>query len=150
MLTEPVEIHFDDLDPQGVVHNSRYALFIERVLGAFWRRHGFSFRDGRPTKPDVFHVVAEFGVRYLAPIPGTGTVHVHLWLEHLGGSSARYGFRVSSVDGSVTHAEGHRVNIRVDQSTRRPTPWSDESRAVASLLLPEGAAAGAVLPEKVA
>jgi acyl-CoA thioester hydrolase len=145
VLTEPVEIYFDDLDPQGVVHNSRYALLIERVLGAFWQRHGFNFDNGRPSKPDVFHVVAEFGIRYLAPIHGTGTVHVHMWLEHLGGSSARYAFRVSAVDGSVTHAEGHRVNIRVDPATRRPTPWSDESRTVASLLLPEK-----LVPEKVA
>ena len=48
---ELVPVHFDDLDPMGMVHNAWYALLIERALATFWRRHGHTFRDGRPTTP---------------------------------------------------------------------------------------------------
>ena len=32
--TEPVPVHFDDLDPMGLVHNARYAVLLERALSA--------------------------------------------------------------------------------------------------------------------
>lgn len=80
---ELLPVQFDDLDPMGMVHNSRYALLIERALATFWRHHGHTFRGGRPTTADAFNVVKEFSIGYRAPIRGTGDVCVHFWLEHI-------------------------------------------------------------------
>ncbi|WP_213454598.1 acyl-CoA thioesterase [Rhizomonospora bruguierae] len=132
---EPIEIHFDELDAMGLVHNARYAVLLERALAGYWARYGHSYRGGRPTSPDAFTAVREFTIAYQVPIRGTGEVLVHFWLEHLGGSSAVYGFRFVSPDGSTTYAEGRRVNVRLDPATLRPAPWTDAARSVAVTLL---------------
>ena len=132
--TEPVVVHFDDLDAMGIVHNARYAVLLERALSAFWTRYGFSFAGGGPTQPDVVHAVAEYAISYRAPIRGTGPIAVHFWIERLGEASATYGFRVLSDDGSVLHAEGRRVNIKLDPATLRSTPWTPLARSVAERL----------------
>jgi acyl-CoA thioester hydrolase len=128
-------VHFDDLDPMGMVHNARYALLIERALTTFWNQCGHTFHDGRPITPDAFNVVKEFSISYRAPIRGTGDVLVHFWLEHIGRSSAVYGFRLLSPSGTTLYAEGRRVVIKLDQTTLRPSPWTPETRAVAEGLL---------------
>ncbi len=129
---ETVPVHFDDLDAMGLVHNARYALMLERALSAYWSRHGFSFADGVPTQPDVVHAVAEYSISYHAPIRGTGAVDVHFWIEELGRSRAVYRFRF--VSGDTVHAEGRRVNVKLDPRTLRPTPWTPLAREVAGKL----------------
>lgn len=52
-----------------------------------------------------------------------------LWLDHLGNTSAVYGFRVLSEDETVTYAEGRRVQVRLDPGTLRPTAIGPELRA---------------------
>jgi acyl-CoA thioester hydrolase len=130
-----VEVHFDELDPMGVLHNARYAVLFERALAAFWAGHGHSFVDGRPTTPDAFNVVKEASIVYHRPVRGVGEVAVQLWLESLGESSGVYRFRLLSPDGATVFAEGRRVVVKLDQATLRPAPWSPESRTIAETLL---------------
>jgi len=132
---EPVPVHFDDLDAMGIVHNSRYAVLLERALTPYWSARGHSFAGGRPTSPDVFHAVREFCINYLAPIRGTGEVGVHFWLEQFGKTSAMYGFRFISPDGQTVYAEGRRGIVRLDPATLRPTAWTAAAREVADTLL---------------
>ncbi|WP_433257762.1 acyl-CoA thioesterase [Streptosporangium sp. CA-135522] len=137
---EPVQVHFDDLDAMGLLHNSRYALLVERAISAYWHRLGWSPDPGRSTFKDVFLAVREFKVTYNVPIAGAGEPLVHFWIERMGRTSGVYGFRVLSADRAVVHAEGYRVNVNLDPATIRPTPFSDELRAAAApLLLTEAA-----------
>ena len=53
-----------------------------------------------------------------------------LWQEH--------GFRFCSADGAVTYAHGSRVLVRLDATTLRPAPWSEEFRAAGRELLRPG------------
>jgi acyl-CoA thioester hydrolase len=138
---EPFTVHFDDLDPMGIVHNSRYAVFLERALSQWWGERGVSFNGGRPSSPDAMHAVAEYSISYRAPVRGTGEIGVHFWIETLGESSAVYRFRILSSDGATVHAEGRRVNVKLDPRTLRPAPWSEEGRALCEPLL--GDAVGA-------
>ncbi len=130
-----VDVHFDELDPMGVLHNARYLLLFERALTAFWAAHGHTFADGAPTTPDTFNVVKQAGITYHRPVRGVGAVAVRLWLARLGESSGDYRFELTSPDGSVLYAEGSRVVVKLDQSTLRPSPWSDGVRAIAATLL---------------
>ncbi|GLW11648.1 thioesterase [Microtetraspora sp. NBRC 13810] len=137
---EPVQVHFDELDAMGLLHNSRYALLVERAIGAYWHRLGWASDPGRSAFKDVFLAVREFKVTYNVPIAGAGEPLVHFWMERMGRTSGVYGFRVLSADRTVVHAEGYRVNVNLDPATLRPTPFSDELRAAAaSLLLPQPA-----------
>jgi len=71
-----------------------------------------------------------------------GTVQVQRWLDHLGTTSVVYGFRVLSDDGTVVHAEGRRVQVRLDPATLRPAAIGPELREPCRPLL-AGAEPGA-------
>ncbi|RKS80320.1 acyl-CoA thioester hydrolase [Motilibacter peucedani] len=132
---ETVDVHFDDLDALGMLHNSRYVVLVERALAAYWTARGYSFRYGKPTKPDVIQVVRELRITYSVPVLHPGPLSVHFWVAKVGTTSVTYRFRVESADRSVVHAEGSRVVVRVDPESGRPTPWTDEARADAQALL---------------
>jgi acyl-CoA thioester hydrolase len=134
-VAERVDVHFDDLDAMGVVHNGRYALLLERALGAYWTRLGWSFDPSKPHFADLFFVVREFSIVYHAPITTVGAAEVRFWLDRLGSSSLVYGFEVRSADGSVLHAEGRRAQVRLDPATMRSAPISDTVREACLPLL---------------
>jgi acyl-CoA thioester hydrolase len=126
-------VHFDDLDAMGVVHNARYAVFVERAYDAYWSRLGLGF-TGPASSPDAFAAVGEFSISYHVPITAIGEIGIHMWIERMGTSSSTVRFRILSADGATVHAEGYRVNIKVDPITMRPTPWSDRARDLATSL----------------
>ncbi|MEY9910550.1 acyl-CoA thioester hydrolase [Catenulispora sp. MAP12-49] len=128
----PVEVHFDELDPMSMLHNSRYQVWVERAWGEFWRGQGFGGESG--FEGDGFHVVKAFSITYDLPVTGFEKRAVHLWMEHMGNASATAGFRVCSADGDITHAHGTRTVVRLDSLTFRPTPWSDRARETARLI----------------
>jgi acyl-CoA thioester hydrolase len=128
-------VHFDDLDAMGVLHNSRYAVLVERAVAKWWAERGVSFTNGRPSSPDAFNVVREYAITFHAPVSSVGDIAIHFWLDKLGTTSAAYGFRVTSLDGGAVFAEGRRVNVRLDPATMRPEPWTDHARGVAASLL---------------
>jgi acyl-CoA thioester hydrolase len=132
---QPVQIHFEDLDAMGVVHNGRYVLLLERALSAYWAGRGWPFDPARPHFAEVFFVVREFAITYHAPVSTVGEVAVHFWVEHLGTSSVVYGFRVLSGDHTVVHAEGRRVQVKIDPATLRPSPIGDAVREAITPLL---------------
>jgi acyl-CoA thioester hydrolase len=135
---EPVEVHFDDLDAMGVVHNSRYAVLFERALASYWARRGWAFDPKQPHFEQIFFVVREFSIRYRRPITGVGPVHLHFWIDELGTNNIDYRFRVVSADGATVHAEGRRAQVKVDPRTLRPAPISDDVReACRALLVPD-------------
>jgi acyl-CoA thioester hydrolase len=128
-------VHFDDLDAMGVLHNSRYAVLVERAVVLWWTERGVSFSGGRPTTPDAFNVVREYAITFHLPVRGTGEIDVHFWVEQLGTSSAEYRFRVTSTDGETVFAEGRRVNVRLDPATMRPVAWTEHGRGIAEALI---------------
>ena len=135
MITETVMVYFDDLDAMGVVHNGRYAALLERALSAYWTRAGWPYDPGHPRFAEVLFVVRDFAITYHTPINRIGAVRVQLWLDRLGNTSAVYGFRVRSDDGSVVHAEGRRVQVRLDRATLRPARIGAELRKAFGPLL---------------
>ncbi|HLY33193.1 MAG TPA: thioesterase family protein [Jatrophihabitantaceae bacterium] len=132
---EIVRVYFDDLDAMGVLHNGRYGVLFERALARYWERAGWSFDPSSPHFADVFFVVREFSITYHLPITSVGDVQVHLWLDDLRTSSGVYGFRILSADGSVVHAEGRRVQVKLDPTTLRPSPIPEAVLADARPLL---------------
>ncbi|MEV0382985.1 thioesterase family protein [Nonomuraea sp. NPDC050643] len=135
--TRLAQVHFDDLDAMGLLHNSRYALLVERAISAFWAERGWNFDPAISRFKDVYLAVREFKITYNAPIVGAGEVLVDFWMDRMGRTSGVYGFHVLSPDRSTVHAEGYRVNVNLDPATFRPAPFSSELRAAAEpLLLP--------------
>jgi acyl-CoA thioester hydrolase len=140
MATEEVMIHFEDLDAMGVVHSGRYVNVFERALAAYWGRAGWSYDPSHPRFAETLFVVREFAITYHVPISRAGTVRVQLWIERLGTTSLSYAFRFLSDDETVVHAEGRRVQVRLDPATLRPAPITPELRTACRSLVAEEAA----------
>ena len=132
---ETAEVHFDDFDPMGIVHNGRYAILLERALMKYWLSQGWDFDPARSKLGDVVLAVREYAITFHAPITAMGEVAVNFWLDKVGTSSVVYGFRILSADHQVLHADGRRVQVAIDRETGRPKPLGEELRAAAEPLL---------------
>lgn len=136
-------VFFDELDPMQVLHNSRFAVHIERAVTSFYITSGRLWTTDHADNPDQFHVVRELRIEFLNPVIGPRTMRVDIWVEKLGTTSCTYGFLCSSEDGRIPYARGERTIVKVDPSTRRPAPWTDFFRAHNAALLK--VSAGSVL-----
>jgi acyl-CoA thioester hydrolase len=128
-------VHFDELDPMQMLHNSRFSAHIERAIVAWYAANGHSWRLTAADNPDQFHVVRDFRIEYLAPVLGTGSMRIDIWVEHLGNTSCVYGFLCSSEDGRTPYARGSRTVVKIDPASHRPAPWTESFRAVHGELL---------------
>lgn len=136
-----VQVHFDDLDAFGIVHNSRHLLLFERAVVEYWTERGWTFDPASDRIEELYFVILENSVRYVNPIATTGPVLVRFWIERLGTTSLVYGFELRSVDGSLLHAEGRRVQVKIDRTTRQPAPLSEALRQACEPLLVDSEAA---------
>ncbi len=127
-------VYFDELDLNGTLHNTRFALHVERAQSALFEELGRGWSAYSERDADLHYVVRELHVVFHAPFSSPGTMPVTLWGEHLGTTSARYGFRCGSVE--APYADGHRVVVKVDPATGRPAPWSEWYRSVFEELVP--------------
>ncbi|WP_245607512.1 acyl-CoA thioesterase [Streptomyces prunicolor] len=122
----PLDVYFDDLDPYGMLHNSRYTVMVERAWNTYAFSLGFgAFEEAKPTH----YVVKAVGIVFDLPVTGNGEIAVHLWTERVGRTSATTGFRVCSRDISTTYAHGTRTIVNLSRETMRPTEWSEDHRA---------------------
>lgn len=108
-------VFFDEFDPNGHLHNARFAVHAERAQTAFFEQLG-------ATGPDLHYVVRELHVEFLAPFSVPGLLPIILSGRTIGKTSATYDF-VCGTD--VVYARGHRVVVKLDQQTGRPAPWTE-------------------------
>ncbi|CAM5567189.1 acyl-CoA thioesterase [Streptomyces fumanus] len=127
-----VEVHFEDLDATGVLHNSRYPLLAEHAFSAFWRSHGWHPDPARSAFSDSVQVVRTQSITYHFPITEPGPVTVRFWFDRAGRTSYTYAYRIESTDGSTLYADGTRVQINLDAKTLAPKELSDGIRAIAA------------------
>lgn len=121
------EVHFDELDPMGILHNARYAVHVERATSALYESLGFRFEREVADNPDQFHVVRRIELDFHRPFVGTGPLQVRIWVDRLGETSCRYGFACISGDG-VEHVTGLRTIVKLDPRSMRPLPWTTRFR----------------------
>ena len=122
-------VHFDELDPMQMLHNSRFPAHVERAISAFYTSSGRKWEPRVDDNPDQFHVVRDLHIEYLNPLIGPGSMRVDVWVERIGTTSCVYGFLCSSADGNIPYARGERTIVKIDPASYRPSPWSDFFRA---------------------
>lgn len=134
-FTWECSVHFDELDPMQILHNSRYAANIERAITAFYESCGGRWERVISDNPDQFHGVRDIKIEFLSPFHGTGRMRIDIWVERLGTTSCSYGFLCSSPDGVVPYARGERTIVKMDPATYRPIPWTDRFRQAHSAII---------------
>jgi len=122
-------VFFDELDLNGALHNSRFAVHVERAQSALFEQLGRSWTHLAERDPDLRYVVRELHVEFLAPLQSPGALLVELTAGQLGETSATYLFRCANPADGQTIAHGHRVIVKVDQAGR-PAPWSPWYRQI--------------------
>jgi acyl-CoA thioester hydrolase len=123
-------VYFDELDTNGVLHNSRFAVHVERALTAWFEAEGKGWRRAEERHEDVVYAVREFSAEFLGPVGAPGELRVELWLEHVGRTSAVHRWRCAL--GLVTVARGRRAIVKIDPGTGTAKPWTDWFRSLAT------------------
>lgn len=121
-------VHFDELDPMGLLHNSRYGVHVERATGAFFESQGFRWEAALADNPDKFHVVRRFEIDLERPCTGIGPLYVDLWLAHFGRTSCSYGFCCRGTQDEV-YAHGARTVVKLHPESLRPAEWTARWRS---------------------
>ncbi|MBU2663662.1 acyl-CoA thioesterase [Actinoplanes bogorensis] len=119
-------VFFDEFDPNGHLHNARFAVHVERAQTALFEQYdGPAAADARAE--DLLYVVRELHCEFLAPVHTPGLLAVTLTGRSIGRTSATYEFTCGT---GTIYARGHRVIVKVDPATGRPAPWSDWYRTI--------------------
>lgn len=119
------EVAFDEMDPNGVLHNARFAVHVERAVSALNEALvGSAAPDERPA--DLRYAVRAFAIEFLAPVRRPGPMLLHLWVSHVGTTSMRIDFKCRGPEGA--YAVGTRSSVKLDAATGRPAPWSTPYR----------------------
>jgi acyl-CoA thioester hydrolase len=130
---------FDELDLNGTVHNSRFAVHVERAQSALFERLGKGWTRLAERDPDLPYVVRELLLEYLAPLKSLSAIRKELTAGRLGQTSATYDFLCTDPAGNRAIGRGHRVIVKIDE-TGKPAPWSpwyrDTFQALAEGWLP--------------
>jgi YbgC/YbaW family acyl-CoA thioester hydrolase len=108
-----------ETDYQGIVNNTEFIRFLERVRYALSKKLGFSFKQTRSNK--LWAVMAHVEINYRSPghfediMVGTG------WVEKVGNSSLtiRYEFRLKGTKRLI--ADARQVMVFVNERLK-PTP----------------------------
>lgn len=132
---EPVTVYFEDMDPMGVLYNSKYTNLFERASFEYWSRAGWPSDLASPDFWKALFVAKENLLTFYVPITRLGTVNVAFWIEKLFTTSVVYGFQILSEDRTIIHAAGSRVHVLIDPQAGSPTPISQEWRNAAKSLL---------------
>jgi acyl-CoA thioester hydrolase len=115
-------VFFDELDPNGHLHNARFAVHVERAQSAMFEQLGVAASDPSDRAADLYYVVRELHLEFLAPVSRPGLLRIALTPAKIGRTSATYEFTCGA---DPVRAKGHRVIVKVDPATGRPVPWSD-------------------------
>ena len=124
-------VYFDEMDPLGVMHNSRFAVHVERAQSALFEQLGYGWTDLSQRHEDIGYVVRATAMEFTAPVTSPGVMTVEVIAVRLGRTSATWGYRcaVSSGAQEVPVAQGTRVVVKADGSGR-PVAWTDSFRSL--------------------
>jgi acyl-CoA thioester hydrolase len=125
-------VYFDEMDPLGVMHNSRFAVHMERAQSALFENLGYGWTELSERHEDINYVVRSLALEFLAPVSAPGVMQVDVVAVGLGRTSATWGYRcaVPGAEGEeILVAQGTRALVKVD-AAGQPTPWTDSFRAL--------------------
>jgi acyl-CoA thioester hydrolase len=135
-----LRVRFGEADPQGIVFNAHYVAWFDVALTELFRAALGSWSAMNERGVDA--VVAELGVRFLAPARADDLVTLRIWIEQLGTTSMRSVVEVQR-DGELL-VEGRMRHVFVDARGWTKTPVPEFVReALAPYVTPAPPAASA-------
>ncbi|HLR46841.1 MAG TPA: thioesterase family protein [Deinococcales bacterium] len=124
MTEHTLRVRFAETDRMGIVHHSRWAVWLEAARVEWLRERGLSYRDLEDS--GVSLAVSSLTLRYLAPARFDDEVAVQATLEEARSRRFRFSYRVLLLPERKLLAEGTTVHIPVDENGRAlrlPAAW---------------------------
>lgn len=138
-LRHRLRVRYSDCDPQGVLFNANYLTYFDIAVTELWREALGPYEEVMRER-DIDLVVAEVGIRYLAPVRFDEEVDLALTVARLGTTSMISAIRVVGAAG--TAAEGELRHVFVRYGTSEKTPIPEDVRAALSAYAPAEDASG--------
>jgi len=110
-----------ETDYQGIVNNTEFVRFLERVRYAISKKLGFSYKQSRSTK--LWTVMARVEINYRSPAHFEDVMIGSGWIEKMGHSSLTlaYEFRLKGSNRLI--ADAKQVLVFVNQKLKpQPVP----------------------------
>lgn len=128
VFTHRTRIWFDELDPLGILHHSRYVYHLERANKAMFAAiMGVDTLDPE-VAPDIYALVRDLDLRYLAPVVGECELVIVLRVTRVRAAGLTVAFEFRSADGATVHCRGERTVCRMDVKTKTPAEWTPAFR----------------------
>lgn len=124
LFVHRTRIWFDELDALGILHHSRFVYHLERAQKAMFARiMGVDTLDPE-VAPDIYALVRNLELNYVAPVAGECEVLITLRVSRLRAAGLTTAFSFRSADGGTVHCHGTRTICRMSVATKRPEEWS--------------------------
>ena len=108
-----------ETDYVGIVNNTEFIRFLERVRYALSKKLGFSFKQVRSAK--LWTVMARVEINYLSPAHFEDVLLGKGWVEKVGKSSVTLGYDFRLKGSGRVIADARQVLVFVNERLR-PTP----------------------------
>jgi acyl-CoA thioester hydrolase len=108
-----------ETDYVGIVNNTEFIRFLERVRYALSKKFGFSFKQVRSAK--LWTVMAHVEINYLSPARFEDIMLGQGWVEKVGNSSVTLGYQFRLKGSGRVIADARQVLVFVDERLH-PTP----------------------------
>jgi acyl-CoA thioester hydrolase len=137
----PYRVRYSEIDGQGVVYNAHYLTFFDVSIHEFFRALDHErYSDAKRTGAD-FHVV-KASVEFKSPLHFDDEFRVGVRVARMGRSSLAFALGVFRGGEAEACATGEVIWAYTDQTSRKSTPISPETRAILLKAQPELMAAG--------
>jgi acyl-CoA thioester hydrolase len=127
-LLHPLRVRFNEVDRQGIAHNSVHLVYFGIGLNEYFRNLDYD-RFGEEARNGTGMHVVQANVTYKAPIRLDEEIEVGARITRIGRSSATFGYEIYRVGSGELLASGSQVWVNTHRESHRPTPWPDSFRA---------------------
>lgn len=125
-FTHRFRVRYSEVDPQGIVFNSRHLEYADMLLTEYWRALGMAFSGPEAIE---LHVV-KAAVEYRAPIRLDEVIEGRVAVARLGTTSITTRFELHGTgDAEDLRAVIDLIHVHVDLATGAPTPLPEAVRA---------------------
>ena len=114
--TIDVRVRYAETDPMGVLHHSRYAVFLEMGRTELLRKDGVDYRDLEAA--GVFFVVTHLEVRFRSPARYDDVLAITTRIERVGAARIDHAYTITERAGGRRVAEAATTLACVDADGR--------------------------------
>lgn len=120
-----LQVRYNECDPQGIVFNANYLLYVDVALTQMWTTHHAALPP-LAAQLNIDTVVGGTTLEYRAPAYPGDELDVGLTLSHIGTTSLTYDIHIRRGDTTIT--TGNIRYVCIDQTTKQKTPIPDALR----------------------